>query len=157
MSFQITHFQVKKKDFKFTRTYQPSVLSLRKSLSKSGSLSHSYITSTITFLFTCSILKNSSSSFGARPPTSFFQMSGAFKIFIIKIVVFQCVISEKTELQANAYSTHCTAIKSIYMLQVNLASRSLKAFLSKSNFRSGWRLHLSVSPEGLSFNQVTYH
>ena len=59
MSFQITYFQVKKKDFKFTRTYQPSVLSLRKSLSKSGSLSHSYITSTITFLFTCSILKNS--------------------------------------------------------------------------------------------------
>ena len=54
------------------------------------------------------------------------------------------------------YSTHCTAVKGIYMLLVNLASGSfvtafvkvVKVFLIKSNVRSRWLLHLSVPPEG---------
>ena len=96
--------------------------------------------------------------------SSFFQMSGAFTIFITEIVVFHCVISEKTGLQAHVYSTHCTAVKGIYMLLVNLASgpfvtafvKVVKVFLIKSNARSRWLLYLSVPPEGFSFNQVTY-
>ena len=93
-------------------------------------------------VFTCSILKNSSSSTGVRPAPSFFQTSRAFTIF--EIVAFQYVIPEKTGLQAIVYSTHCTAIKGINMLKVNLASRSfviahqvVKVFLITINLISG--------------------
>ena len=95
-------------------------------------------------VFTCSILKNSSSSTSVRPAPSFFQTSRAFTIFIIEIVVFQYVIFEKTGLQAIVYSTHCTAIKGINMLKVNHASRSfviahqvVKVFLITINLISG--------------------
>ena len=57
------------------------------------------------FVFTYSILKSYSSSSGARPPPSFFQTLGAFMISIIEIEIFQCVVSEKTGLQAHAHST----------------------------------------------------
>ena len=143
------------------------VLSLRKSQSQSLSL---YITLPWLLHFhlhVCLYMFNFEEFLlflWCNSSSSFFQMSGAFTIFITEIVVFQCVISEKTGLQAHVYSTHCTAVKGIYMLQVNLASgffvtafvKVVKVFLIKSNVRSRQLLHLSVPPEGFSFNQVTY-
>ena len=60
------------------------------------------------------------------PVASPFLLSapGAFTIFVIKMVVSQCVVSQKTGLQAHMYSTHCTTMKSIYTLYVNFACRS---------------------------------
>ena len=85
-----------------------------------------------------SILKNFCSPTVPWPPPSFFQPSGAFTIFIIKMVVCQCVVSHKTGLQAHMYSTHCTTIKSIYTLYVNFTMKIFYHFSPGGESVLGW-------------------